>query len=402
MLNQLHLARNANIFVGTLGFVIALIIVIVVSTNSSISSSNTIDDVIIVDNDIDFTVKRFNYQPLSCFTSSSSETLTYSHLSNYTGLIEPSTKSMLHINHDNNYNDISYYTFSICSKSVSSSSSSCKSGIMFINSDNNDVYVTIQCDPYEEYNIKVTGYNDDDYVLSYGEGTLICQYVRREIREIDDDDLNDIMDAMFSLWSTSEDEGSAKYGTNFHSHSYFTKLHDFNSAWRDADHIHEGVGFLMQNIKITNMFELAMQAVNPSVSLPYWDFSIEGENGIKVQDSIIMSDDIFGNTSSPNNIALGFTYENDTLESGIIVSGRWAYSTVDKMDSTLMYIKSGYGYMRAPWNMNPSPYVSRYALSPESELTNLPSCSSHYNILTEDSMMSFLIIYNTNRTLRPI
>jgi len=387
-LNQLYIARNANIFIGTLGFVIALIIVIVISTNSIDISS---PDIVELDNDIDFTMKRFNYEPLTYFaSSSSSQSLTYSHLAwNYSGILEPYTKSIVHINHDNNYNDISYYTFSICSKSISSSPSSCTSGVVFINSDDNDVYATVQCKPYDVYYVKVTGYNDEDDVLSSGEGTVICQYVRREIREINSDDLNDVMDAMYKLWSTSDDEGGAMYGTNFHSHSYFAQLHDFNSAWRDADHIHEGVGFLMQNIKISNMFELAMQAVNPAVALPYWDYTIEGESNIKVQDSIIMSDDIFGNTSSPNTIALGFTYENDTIESGIITTGRWAYLTIDKMDSTLTYLKSGYGYLRAPWNMNPSPYVSRYALSSESD-TNLPSCRSHYNILTEGNLMSFL------------
>ena len=30
------------------------------------------------------------------------------------------------------------------------------------------------------------------------------------------------------------------------------------------DHIHEGLGFLPQHIKLTNMFEVAIQAVDPS------------------------------------------------------------------------------------------------------------------------------------------
>ena len=266
----------------------------------------------------------------------------YSHLSSFIGIIEPSTKSILYINNDENYDDISYYTYSMCSKSVSSSSSSCTSGIMFINDDNNDVYVTNKCNPYDEFNVKVTGYNNDDDVISTGEGTVLCQYVRREIRDYSDSDLSSIMDAMYAVWSISDDEGSERYGSDFHSASYFTQIHDFNSAWRDADHIHEGVGFLMQNVKISNMFEKAMQSIDKSVVLPYWDYSIDGENNLKIQDTIIVSENLFGNVSSPLNVEYGYTYENDTLESGAITTGRWAYLTIDKMETTLTFIKSGY------------------------------------------------------------
>jgi len=259
---------------------------------------------------------------------------------------------------------------------------------MFVNDDNNDVYVSNKCNPYDEFNVKVTGYNDDDDIISTGEGTVLCTYVRREIRDYSDSDLSSIMDAMYAVWSISEDEGSERYGSDFHSASYFTQIHDFNSAWRDADHIHEGVGFLMQNVKISNMFEKAMQSIDKSVVLPYWDYSIDGESNLKIQDTILVSEDLFGNTSSPLNVEYGFTYENDTLESGAITSGRWAYLAIDKMETTLTYIKSGYGYLRAPWSMNPSPYVSRFALSSDADIS-LPSCDSHYSILNEDSMMSF-------------
>jgi putative NIF3 family GTP cyclohydrolase 1 type 2 len=38
------------------------------------------------------------------------------------------------------------------------------------------------------------------------------------------------------------------------------KIHHFNAAWQDSDHIHEGNGFLAQHMKMTNIFESAMQA----------------------------------------------------------------------------------------------------------------------------------------------
>ena len=381
------LSKHTNLFIGTLGFVIALILIIVVSTTNL--SSTVSDSTITIDNNVDFTLKRFNYQPLSYFTSSAQSSLKYNHLNNYIGIIEPYSKSIIYINQDNNYNNIQYYSYSICLKSSSSTTTtSCVSGIMFINSNNNDVYVTIQCNPHDEYEIKLTGYDENNDILSTGTGNAICFYVRREVRELNEDDLNNIMDAMYTLYSTSDDEGLLKYGNNFHSNSYFVSLHDFNSAWRDADHIHEGNGFLIQNIKISNMFEASIQAVDPSVSLPYWDYTIDSESKQNVLNSVILADNMFGNISLPINLQYGYTYENDSIEAGTVNSGRWAYLTIDKMQSTITYLKSGYGYMRAPWNMNPSPYVSRYLLGTEASLS-LPTCSSHYNILKESTMMSF-------------
>ena len=93
-------------------------------------------------------------------------------------------------------------------------------------------------------------------------------YVRREIRSLLASDRDAVLDAMYTIYSTEEEEGRSKYGENFHNSTYFTEWHHFNAAWQDADHIHEGAGFLPQHIKATNLFELAKQAVDPSVSLP--------------------------------------------------------------------------------------------------------------------------------------
>jgi MFS family permease len=60
----------------------------------------------------------------------------------------------------------------------------------------------------------------------------------------------------------------------------------FNAAWQDADHIHEGLGFLPQHIKLSNLFELSLQAVNPSLSLPYWEFTEEVAANKTVYESV--------------------------------------------------------------------------------------------------------------------
>lgn len=38
---------------------------------------------------------------------------------------------------------------------------------------------------------------------------------------------------------------------------------------------HEGLGFLTSHALLTNTFEASLQLVNPKLTVPYWDFTIE-------------------------------------------------------------------------------------------------------------------------------
>lgn len=50
------------------------------------------------------------------------------------------------------------------------------------------------------------------------------------------------------------------------------------------------------------MFEQALQAVNPSIALPYWDFTVEGMayDWTNFRDSEVFSDDWFGDPAPRN------------------------------------------------------------------------------------------------------
>ena len=87
-----------------------------------------------------------------------------------------------------------------------------------------------------------------------------------------------------------------------------TEAHHFNAAWRDGDHIHEGLGFLPQHIKLTNLFELSVQAVDPSVALPFWDYTRDQAAGGSLRDSAVFTEETFGSLPSPANSSLGWTY----------------------------------------------------------------------------------------------
>jgi len=138
---------------------------------------------------------------------------------------------------------------------------------------------------------------------------------------------------------------------------------------------------------MTNIFEKSIRSVNPAVNLPYWDFSIDESQGMGASDSFIMQSHIYGTTIKPQDISQGFTYKADSLLDAAIPDGLWKGLKAE-MNTNYEDLKYGYGYLRAPWNLNPSPYISRFVFE-FNDTVLLPSCGSHYEILQYDDMMDF-------------
>jgi hypothetical protein len=82
------------------------------------------------------------------------------------------------------------------------------------------------------------------------------------------------------------------------------------------------------------------------------DFTIDQSEGKSSVNSAIMTADLFGSMNSPTSLIWGFTYEDDLIENGAITTGRWAYLKAE-LNTKYPDLKSGYGYVRAPWNLNP-------------------------------------------------
>lgn len=222
---------------------------------------------------LQFTLNRYQYQPLRSFIDPSREFLKYQILREHVAVIEPHAPMQLYMFGDSDTEKYSY-RFKICpldsSSSASSSSSACYSSVM--NAQQESGTVTIPCKPQSVYTITVTELisTTNAPTSRSAEGTAICMYVRRDIESLTPSDLSATMDAMHALWEYTEEEGQAKYGEDFHSSTYFSEAHHFNAAWIESDHIHEGLGFIPQHLKLSNRFEKSMQAVNPMVTLPYW------------------------------------------------------------------------------------------------------------------------------------
>lgn len=72
---------------------------------------------------------------------------------------------------------------------------------------------------------------------------------------------------------------------------------------------HDGLGFLTSHSLISNTFEYSLQRVNPKLTLPYWDFTIEDFEAEKSFDdddlkivSPIFQESWFGSADPDDNI----------------------------------------------------------------------------------------------------
>lgn len=344
------------------------------SSSTSITSTSTTATSKSPVTTLTYTVARCNYSAISFFAGSPSVQLKYAILDDYIGVIEPYAKMQLSITSDadsDSENGAITYLYSITSDSDGS-----------VVADNVVHYADLADGASETFSIACTPGDSYTIFLARYEGTaqteestdrLLCKYVRREFRALTSSDLAATMDAMHALWQYSTKKGRKLYGKSFYDADFFADIHYYNAGWRDSDHIHEGLGFFPQHVKMTNMFEKAMQSVDPSVSLFYWDFTIDTYNGLDIFTTPYFSPDTFGSISSPQNSTTGWTYSDD-LESAKIPDGRWA-GLKSKQNSDYPELTQAYGYTRAPWNMNPSKYISRFSVGPPH--INLPGCGNY-------------------------
>ena len=222
-----------------------------------------------------FMIKRVGYENIDYFDESiPSNFLKYKFLEKYVSIIEPYVDMELKM-YDMYKSSMNTFQFEVCPKSKQSGTtieSKCQSGSRFYNattSKPSSSHINFGCSPFDAFSITVkeVSYVDGSTVLSTFNGDLLCSYIRRELRSLTSTDLSTLVQTMYKVWTTTETEGVALYGNNFHNITYLLRFHHFNAADRKTDHIHNGNGILMQHTKFENIFEKSLQAIEPSLAL---------------------------------------------------------------------------------------------------------------------------------------
>jgi len=215
-------------------------------------------------------------------------------------------------------------------------------------------------------------YNADNSEVS-ATFTVMAKYVRREIRSLTNEDREAFLSAMQVLFYTPTKEGKKIYGEKFRGVDHFISEHLHGSARKTCDHWHDGAGIMTHHTSITLEFENSLRVVDPTVSMPYWDYTIdEYIYGVDWEDSVIFSDDWFGDASPDN-------------DEHIITEGRFAYLPIIKDSNGSYPITNPHGLLRSPWNANPVAYVTRHdKVLRQRAYKHLPTCRSFYEAFQED------------------
>jgi len=177
--------------------------------------------------------------------------------------------------------------------------------------------------------------------------SVMVKYVRREIRSMTDRDREAMFSAIMVMQRVPTDVGQALYGEKYYSKDYFTRIHQSYGGSSDCDHWHQGAGFVTSHFAYTLMYEAAMQAVDSSVSMPYWDFTLESTfyTPNDWRNSPVFSNDWFGDASPPNDMH-------------IVTEGRWGFNSV-MVNAQNYSTTNPYGMMRSPWNHDSTPFMTR-------------------------------------------
>jgi hypothetical protein len=252
-----------------------------------------------------------------------------------------------------------------------------------------------------DYTVDTSIFHSEKGLIHSAKTDVIARYVRRDLRKLNTNDLADYMNAARVMYDITREEGAPIYGTDYRDISYFAEIHLHNSVPdKHNDRLHDGMGFITQHVSLTNEYEAALQAINPRVALPYWDFTqdlvmireMAKTAARKVDYSDLWKLDIWGDDY--------FGRADTALHT--VTSGRWAYTRIsNQVDENKAFVDNPYGFMRAPWNLNSSPYLTRFHKACGLSLGNIdsdttnqwPSCEEHHFAVFDISQYAYFVGY---------
>lgn len=220
----------------------------------------------------------------------------------------------------------------------------------------------------------------------------MSKWVRRELRSLTDADREHFFSALQTLWHVDTEVGQAKYhSTKYKSASYFIRKHLYGAASAECDHWHDNAGLMTHHMAFTLELEQSLQAIDPRVSVPYWDYSLDAEvYGTDWKDSIVFDETWFGEASPPSPLHT-------------VLTGRWAYTPVMSHARRYSNITNQWGLLRSPWNQNPVPFVSRHGeiLGNGEFQPTFPSCRD-FNDAIKTTSFSEIMPWLNGRTHGPV
>ena len=210
------------------------------------------------------------------------------------------------------------------------------------------------------------------YTLSF---TLAVKYVRREIRALTDDDRTKILDALYLMYTVDEVPGKATYGDKFNTAEYYVYKHLNGAGTTDCDHWHDGAGIVTHHMAFTLEVEQTLQAIDPSLAMPYWEYGMDPYMYTNWWESPLFDADWFGEANPANDehiISDGGMWQGISMPDGDDYAD-WSIAETGSLNPFV----NGYSMMRSPWNNNPNPMIGRHNQTYSmSQYYTMPLCST--------------------------
>jgi hypothetical protein len=196
---------------------------------------------------------------------------------------------------------------------------------------------------------------DEVYTLDF---TMAVKYVRREIRSMTDDDRTTFFSALKLMYTLSQAEGKRTYGDKFNTAEYYSYKHLNGAGTTDCDHWHDGAGIVTHHMAFTLEAEQTLQAINPTISMPYWEYGMDFYLYTNWWESPIFDADWFGEANPAGDdhaISDGGLWDGVEVPSGDSYSN-WSIAETGSLNPFV----NAYGDMRSPWNNNPVRRIGRH------------------------------------------
>lgn len=220
----------------------------------------------------------------------------------------------------------------------------------------------------------------DDTIVDIDSIPVWVKYVRRELSSLSDNDREEFLEALYTLYTVNTVDGRALYGENYVSVQYLASIHVDAAGNPVCDEFHSGDGFFGNHVFISNYLEQSLRQVNPRVSLHFMEYA-----------PLYSSDSFEDHLSNQLDGGTWIPYLSDTYfgsnhaYSGDVLDSRWANFSVPVVNATFFldhnieenstffpeeesewltlssaHLRSPFGLLRPPWNFNPSTRLSRY------------------------------------------
>ncbi|EGB07328.1 hypothetical protein AURANDRAFT_65038 [Aureococcus anophagefferens] len=214
------------------------------------------------------------------------------------------------------------------------------------------------------------------------EANLICRYVRRNVRALSESERTRYLDGFQTLLRVNGTAGRRSFGAGYVSAHELTAVHLREAGQRLGDHMHDGVGFLTQHVALTSAFETSLQTIDASLAVPYWDFTEDRSAASTLEDLF---------DPAKNDVWRADWFGSATGSNHAVAEGRFAYQRVPAASDVASSVQNPFGLLRAPWNVNKSPFVTRAHAFCDATfaLDDWPSCATHYDLAFSDATASW-------------